>query len=76
MSETIGIRMDQLGDHYRRFMNQTRHAGYDSEYGMSLMQIAAIMTVSDAIELLANSIHESISDLASSINRLAEETDV
>jgi hypothetical protein len=73
--DPIEIRMEQMEDYYRRFMNQSPRDAYDSEYGMHLLHAAAIMTLADAIEYLANSHHDYVSQLFNIVNK-RKETDV
>ena len=72
--DPIEIRMEQMEGYYRRFMNQSPRDAYDSEYGMHLLHAAAIMTLADAIEYLANSHHDYVSQLFNIVKK--KETDV
>jgi len=54
--DPIEIRMHDLDEHYRRFMNHAANSAHDSEYGMRLMQIAAVVTLADAIEYLGDTL--------------------
>lgn len=73
--DPIELRMHDLDEYYRRFMNHAANSAHDSEYGMRLMQIAAIVTLADAIEYLANSHHDYVSQLFNIANK-GKETDV
>ena len=79
-NDPIETRMEQLEDYYRSFMNKSARGAYGPEYGMSLLNTAAIMTLADAIEYLANSHHDYV--LAQLFNAMGierddkEETDV
>ena len=55
--------MEQLEDYYRSFMNKSARGAYGPEYGMSLLNTAAIMTLADAIQYLANSHHDKDTDV-------------
>ena len=78
--DPIEIRMEQMEDYFRRFMNKSPRDAYGSEYGMNLLHAAAIMTLADAIEYLANSHHDYVSQLFNIVNKgqtkPGKETDV
>ena len=61
--DPIEIRKEQMEGYYRRLMNQSPRDAYDSEYRMHLLHAAAIMTLADAIEYLANSHHDKDTDV-------------
>ena len=78
--DPIEIRMEQMEDYFRRFMNKSPRDAYGMEYGMNLLHAAAIMTLADAIEYLANSHHDYVSQLFNIVNKgqtkPGKETDV